>query len=570
MNGRSRTSFGSRPRRALSCFMAFAALASVSCARKEDAAPAAAKAASAAAASDPFHLGSHSLKVTTSSVEAQRAFDRGLTLAYAFSHGAAEREFRRAAELDPKLAMAWWGVALVNGPHINFPVVPPDKAEVAWEALTRARQLVAGATEREQALIDALGKRYADPQPEDRHPLDEAYASAMREVWRKHPTDADVATLFAEAAMDLRPWNLWTQDGKPQPGTEEILATLESALKIDPKHPGANHLYIHVVEASPQPAKGLAAADLLRDLVPGASHLVHMPSHIYARVGRWDDAAEANVKAMAADVVFRAANPKPGLYAMYMAHNDHFFAYAAIMQGRSAEALKAARAMIAAVPEEFLRDYGPIADGYMVFVPEALMRFGRWEEVLKEPEPPKGLPLSQALWRFTRAVSLTALGRMEEAQKERETFRKAAAAVPKGYEFGNNKAADLLSIASSLLGGEMAARRGRFQEAEKDLNEAVRIEDGLRYNEPPDWMQPSRHTLGAVLLRDGKYAEAETVYREDLARYPENGWSLFGLSRALRLQKKDGEAAEVEARFRRIWGRADITLGSTCFCQPGV
>ena len=559
-----------RLRHALTGALAAVALGAPSCAGKEKAVPAAAKAASSGTATDSFNLGSHSYKVTTSSAGAQRAFDRGLTLAWAFDHGAAEREFRKAADLDPKLAMAWWGVALVNGPHINFPIVPPDNAKTAWEAWRRAKALAAGAGETEQALIDALGKRYADPQPEDRHPLDEAYAAAMRDVWKKHPNDADVATLFAEAAMDLRPWNLWTRDGRPQPGTEEILATLEAAMKLDPRHPGANHLYIHAVEASPEPAKGIAAADLLKNLVPGASHLVHMPSHIYARVGRWEAAAEANVRAMAADAAYREVHPKPGFYAMYMAHNDHFFAYAAMMQGRSAEALKAARAMVAAVPEEFLRDYGAIADGYMVFVPEALMRFGRWEEVLGEPEPRKELPLSRALWRFTRAVSLTALGRTEEAGREREAFRRAAAAVPEGYEFGNNKAADLMAIASHLLDGEMAAKRDRFSEAEKHLHEAVRVEDGLTYNEPPDWMQPSRHTLGAVLLRHGKYAEAEKVYTEDLARYPENGWSLFGLGRALRLQKKDTEAAGVEARFRKIWGRADISLGSTCFCQPGV
>jgi tetratricopeptide (TPR) repeat protein len=540
------------------------------CAGKEKAARPAADDPGAVTAARPLDLGSHTYRVSTPSAEAQRAFDRGLILAYGFNHGAAEREFRRAAELDPGLAMAWWGVALVNGPHINFPIVPPDRAKTAWEALLRAKERAAGATETEQALIAALGKRYAEPQPEDRRPLDRAYAAAMREVWKKHPNDADVATLFAEAEMDLRPWDLWAHDGKPQPGTEGILATLEEALKLDPRHPGANHLYIHVVEASPSPEKGLASADLLRDLVPSASHLVHMPSHVYARVGRWNDAAEANVRAMAADAAYRAANPNPGFYAMYMAHNDHFFAYAAMMQGRSAEALKAARAMVESVPEEFLRDYGPVADGYMVFVPEALMRFGKWDDVLKEPGPPNGLPLSQALWRFTRAVSLTALGRLDAAQKERDAFRKAAGAVPKGYEFGNNKAADLLAIAGSLLDGEMAAKQGRFSEAENDLREAVRVEDGLTYDEPPDWMQPSRHTLGAVLLRDGKYGEAETVYREDLARYPENGWSLFGLGRALRLQKKDAEAAEVEARFRKTWSRADFPLGSTCFCQPGV
>lgn len=561
----------SRARRAVSAFCAVVFVAALAaCGGSGSGKPESPPPSVAAVPLNPFHLGSHTYKITTTSADAQKAFDRGLTLAYAFSHGAAEREFRKAAELDPKCAMACWGVALVNGPHINFPVVPPDKAQTAWDALTKAKELAPGAGETERALIDALSKRYANPQPEDRKPLDEAYAAAMREVAKAHPQDADVATLFAEAMMDLRPWDLWTGDGKPQPGTEEILATLERALQFDPANPGANHLYIHTVEASPDPAKGVAAADRLRDLVPGASHLVHMPSHIDARIGRWDDAAAANTRAMAADVEYRRLNPQPGFYAMYMAHNDHFFAYTEIMQGKSAEALEAARAMVAAVPDDFLRDYAPIADGYMVFVPEVLMRFGRWEEILAEPAPPKDLPLSQALWRFTRAVSLTALGREDEAKREREAFHAAAKAIPEGWTFGNNPATSIIAIAKNLLDGEMAAKRDRFDEAEKLLREAVRVEDGLRYDEPPDWMQPVRHTLGAVLLRAGKYAEAEAVYREDLARYPENGWSLFGLGRALRLQKKDADASEVEARFRKAWAGADIKLGSTCYCQAGV
>jgi tetratricopeptide (TPR) repeat protein len=523
-----------------------------------------------ASRAEPISLGSHTYHVSTASPQAQKAFDRGLTLAYGFAHQAAEREFRKAAEQDPQCAMAWWGVALVNGPHINFPLVPPDRAKTAWEALSKARSLAAGASPTERGLIDALGRRYAEHQPEDRRPLDEAYSGAMRELWRSNQSDADIGTLFAESMMDLRPWNLWTADGKPQPGTDEIVSTLERVLQIDPNHPGANHLFIHAIEGSPHPERSVKEADRLRDLVPGASHLVHMPAHIYARVGRWDDALGANARAIEADAAYRQANPNPGFYAMYMAHNQHFYAYAAMMTGQSAATLKAARAMTAAVPEEFLRDYGPAADGFMVFVPEALMRFGRWEEVLAEPPPRGSLPLSTALWRFTRAASLTALGRAKEASAEREAFRRAAGAVPKGWTFGNNSAADILSIASKVLDGEMAAKRDKFEESAKLLREAVAVEDRLRYDEPPDWMQPVRHTLGAVLLRAGKYAEAEKVYREDLVRYPENGWSLFGLGRALRLQKKDAEAGSVEERFARIWSRADVRLGSTCYCQPGI
>jgi tetratricopeptide (TPR) repeat protein len=522
-----------------------------------------------APAAEQLALGSHSYPITTASPAAQRAFDRGLTLAYAFSHDAAEQEFRYAAALDPDCAMVWWGVALVQGPHINFATVPPERATKAWEALQNARARAPQATARERALIDALATRYADPQTADRQGLDRAYADAMRQVWQRYPDDADVGTLFAESMMDLRPWDLWTQDGKPQPGTEEIDATLTRVLQLAPQHPGANHLYIHLVEASPHPEQGVVAADRLRTLVPDAGHLVHMPGHIDVRVGRWGDAAEANRRAIAADARFRAAYPRPGFYATYMMHNQHFLAYAAMMQGQSAVALAAARQMLAEVPEEAIRDYTAIVDGFMIFASEVLMRFGRWEEILAEPEPRPELPLSQALWHFTRGVALTALGRLSDAERERAAFHVAAEKVPVDWTFGNNRASDILAIAEHLLSGEMAAKRGRLRAAIALLREAVMIEDRLRYDEPPDWMQPARHTLGAVLLRAKRFREAESVYREDLARYPENGWALFGLARALRLQHKDTAATAVEARFAAVWAHADVTLGSTCYCQPG-
>jgi tetratricopeptide (TPR) repeat protein len=273
---------------------------------------------------------------------------------------------------------------------------------------------------------------------------------------------------------------------------------------------------------------------------------------------------------MEVDDALRPANPHPGLYAMYMAHNAQFYTFAAVMQGRSADALRGARKMVDEIPPEFIQEYTPLVDGYTVMVPEIEMRFGMWEKVLAEPEPPANLPLAGALSRFMRAVSLTALGRADEASKEREAFLKAAAAVPKDWTLGNNPASAILEIARNMLDGEMAAKRADYDKAVRLLREAVRVEDTLRYDEPPDWMQPVRHTLGAVLLRAGRYAEAETVYREDLVRYPENGWSLFGLGRALHLEGKHDEAAGVEARFRKIWARADVKLGSTCYCQPGV
>ena len=409
-------------------------------------------------------LGNHSMKITTASAEAQNAFDRGLTLTYAFAHYAAEQEFRRALQADPDCAMAWWGIALVNGPHINFPVVTPEHAATAWEALGQAKARAARATPLEQALINALAERYANPQPENRRPLDEAYAEAMRQVWSAYPTNADVATLFAEALMDLHPWDLWTKDG-PQPWTPEIVATIERALELNPRHPGANHFYIHAVEASPNPEKGIAAADRLRTLVPDSSHLVHMPAHIYARVARWDDAAAANRDAMKADAVYRAAYPRPGFYAMYMAHNAHFLGFVAMMQGQSEEALECARTMVAGVPEDFMKDYAPVVDGFLIFPSEVLMRFGRWEEVLAEPEPPPQAPLSRALWHFTRTSALIALKRIDEARAEKAAFDKAAAAVPPGWQFGQNYATNLLAIARNVLAGEMFAQAGQLDAA---------------------------------------------------------------------------------------------------------
>ncbi len=528
-------------------------------------------ATNAVAGAARFHLGSHTRPVTTSSPEAQRAFDRGLTLAWAFNHGAAEREFRRAAEFDPACAMAFWGVALVNGPHINNSAVSPEQSATAWEAISRAGEAGSAGTPVERALIEALTKRYAAATADDRRALDEAYAAAMREVARAFPGDADVLTLFAEAMMDLRPWDLWTPEGQPQPGTEEVLATLERAMELDPSHPGANHLYIHAIEASPDPAKGLAAADRLRDLVPGAGHLLHMPSHIDVRTGGWRRAAEANERAIEADRAYRASTTEdPGFYSLYMAHNLHFLGFTAMMEGRGEKARRTIETMVAEMPESFVRDSAAFADGFLASPIAVLMRFGRWDEILSAPEPPDYLPIARALRHFARAAAKTALGRLEEAEQERQAFRSAAAAVPEAGFVGNNSAASILAIASKVLDGEMAARRDRFDEAVAALREAAGIEDRLKYDEPPDWIQPVRHTLGAVLLRAGKLPEAEQVYREDLARFPENGWSLFGLGRALRLQGRDDEAAGVEARFQNAWSGADIQLGSTCLCQPPV
>lgn len=512
-------------------------------------------------------MGPHRRAVTTASREAQRWFDQGLVFTMSFNHDEAIRSFAEAARLDSGCAMAWWGIALANGPHINNPGMTAEQSRDAWAALGRAMALRDRASAAERALIEALAARYAAEPPADRRPLDEAYAAAMRDVWRAHPRDADIGYLFAEAMMDLRPWDLWQADGSPQPGTEEVVATLEAVLRRAPNHPGANHLWVHVVEASPHPERGVAAADRLRTLVPGAGHMVHMPAHIYSRVGRWADAAEANVRAIEADRRYRELSPRQGFYSVYMAHNRHFLSWAAQMEGRSEVALKAAREMIANFPEDFVRESAFFADGYMNVEIETLMRFGRWEELLAVPEPPDYLPITRAFRHFARGTAFAALGRLEEADRAQAEFRAAAGKVTEEMIVGNNPARLVLSIAEHQLAGEILNRRGDVDGAVRELREGVRIEDTLRYNESPDWLLPVRHALGAVLVRAKRWPEAEAVYREDLVRNAENGWSLWGLARSLRAQERTAEADAVQARFRRAWKRADVSLESTCYCQ---
>jgi tetratricopeptide (TPR) repeat protein len=514
-------------------------------------------------------LGDFGRKVTTSSPQAQRYFDQGLCFLYAFNHDEAIRSFEEAARIDPQCALIWWGIALANGPHINNPIMPPERAKAAWAALTKARDTADKAGPVERELIDALGKRYADPQPEDRLPLDEAFAAAMRELYHKHPDDADIGAIFAEAMMDLRPWDLWTPEGQPQPGTEEIVATLEAVLDKAPKHPLALHLYIHAVEASPQPEKADEPADRLRQLQPGLGHLVHMPSHIDVRRGRWQKSIETNSRAVAADRRYREHSPQQDFYRIYMAHNHHMLAYSAMMCGQSKLAIESINDMAKGIPADWAKENAPLADGFLAMPLEVLVRFGRWDEVLAAPEPPEHFPLSRALRRCARGIALAAKGDVAQAKEEQIAFLTAAKAVPEDARFGNNEAADLLSIGTHLLAGEILYREGKVDEAVTELREASTIEDTLRYSEPPDWIHPTRHALGATLLQAGRAAEAEGVYREDLARQPNNGWSLLGLAQSLKLQDKNDEARQVEDQFQEVWRGADVMITSSCYCQPG-
>jgi tetratricopeptide (TPR) repeat protein len=505
----------------------------------------------------------------SASAEAQAWFDQGLAFLYAFNHDEAVRSFERAAEIDPGCALAHWGAATARGPHINNADVEEDAARAGHRAAQRALGLASGAAPADRALIEAASKRFADPPPADRGPLDRAYAEAMREAWRRHPRDADVGALAAEALMDLHPWDLWEQDGGPRPWTGEILALLEAVLDVDPLHPLALHLYIHAVEGSRDPGKADAAADRLRDLAPGLGHLVHMPSHIDVRRGRWAEAIVANRKAIAADARYAARAHPPGFYRLYMSHNRHMLAFAAMMKGERRAAETAVREMIDALPADWLKEAAPLIDGYLASPYEVQVRFGRWQDVLAEPEPGESFPLARALWRQARSLSLAALGRHAEARAEQQTFLAAAARVPEGAVFGNNASADVLAVARAALEGELLAQEGKADPALEALRDAVRLEDALRYDEPPDWILPVRHALGAALLRFGRAGEAETVYREDLERWPENGWSLFGLARSLEARGKTAEAEAARARFARTWAGADVSLSSSCFCLPG-
>ncbi len=517
-------------------------------------------------------LGSHSRPITTRSPEAQRYFDQGFNLLFGFNHGMAIRSFEEAARLDPTCAMAHWGIALACGPHINFPAVPPPRAAQAWRELELARQHAAGATPVERALIAALGARYANPQPEDRMPLDQAYADAMRRAWQAYPDDADIGALFAESLMDLRPWDQWTPEGTAQPGTDEVIAVLDAVLKLNERHPFANHLHIHAVEASPRPELAIDAADRLRTLQPGLAHNVHMPSHIDIRVGQWHKAIESNLDAIAADQRYRAVvGPPRDFLVVYAAHNRHMLAWAAMMTGQSELALREIRTMVEEIPPEILQEWAPMLEflGAMPF--EVLIRFGRWDDILAAPDRyPEHMPFTKAARHAARAIALSAKGDPAAARAAQKEFTAAILRIPEGTTVSNNTAGMVLAVMRPMVEGEILLREGELDAGFAALREAIEAEDKLRYDEPPGWILPVRHALGASLMAHGRHAEAAQVYRDDLARLPENGWSLFGLASALTQQGRHGEAANYFARFKKVWAKADVTISSSCFCQPGT
>jgi pimeloyl-ACP methyl ester carboxylesterase/tetratricopeptide (TPR) repeat protein len=513
-------------------------------------------------------LGTLHMPVTTSVPGAQRFFDQGLRLLYAFNHAEAIRAFREAARLDPGLAMAYWGQALALGPNLNAPMTQ-ENGRLAYAAVQQALNAAPGATPRERSLIAALALRYAPDGTGDRAALDRAYAAAMRAAADRLDDDPDVQTLFADAQMNTMPWDYWEKDGKPKPETARVMESLEGVIARQPDHAGALHYHIHLLEASADPDRAAASADRLGSLMPAAGHIVHMPAHIYIRVGRYADAAEANVRAIAADEDYLAQCQAQGLYPVsYYPHNLHFLWAASTFEGRRAVAVEAARKVAEKVPHHHAGALSWTAD-FPVTPLLAYTRFGMWQEVLTEPKPPANQPYAIGIWHYGRGLAFVARGRLDTASSELSALE----AVMKHEAFATTlKDLPLLTnlrIASSILTGELSLRRGNIDAAVTALHEAVTIEDGIPYSEPPIWHHPPRQILGAMLLEAGQSAEAEAVYREDLKRFRENGWSLFGLARSLEAQQRAREAAEVRQRFEQAWARADIRLTSSRIMEAG-
>ena len=507
-------------------------------------------------------LGNHQYPISTKSSEAQRYFNQGLILTYGFNHGEAIRSFKEAIRLDSNCAMCYWGVALALGPNINKPM---DAADVprAWEALQHAKRLAGIATEKEKAYITALEARYTSQPVADRHDLDVAYANAMRDVMKRYPDDLDAATLFAEALMDTMPWNYYTEDRKPKAVTEELIRALEFVIAKDPQHPGANHYYIHAVEASPYPERALPSAERLGEIAPGAGHLVHMPSHIYLRVGRYHRATLANEEAVKADQSYITQCRAQGFYPVaYYPHNQHFLWYTSVMEGRSALSISTAREI------DRMNEHQSLAEGkrFSPLLILTLARFGKWDEALAQPHPPPHQLFAVAMFHYARGMAQAAKLDLEATQQELNALERIVGNPQiTALDQPTLPGAKLIVLSRHVLAGELAGRRGQAADMNQQFTTAIELEDKLPYMEPPFWHHPVRQIYGATLLQAGRAADAEKTYREDLDRHPENGWALYGLLASLRAQGKSEEANAVEKRFRDVWRLADITLTASRF-----
>jgi tetratricopeptide (TPR) repeat protein len=495
--------------------------------------------------------------VTTQNAEAQKFFNQGLALIYGFNHEEARRSFERAAQLDPKLAMAHWGIALAVGPNYNESEIDPSRLLAADRALEKARELAANASENERGYIDALAKRFQ--LKTDLKKCAVEYKDAMSALHKKYPEDVDAAVLYADSLMNLTPWQLWTKDGKPAENTAEIVSTLEAAIKRQPDHIGANHLYIHAVEASRSPGRALPSADKLGKLAPAAGHLVHMPSHIYIRTGDYVAAAKANEDAAKVDLDYIQRTGVKGMYpAMYYSHNLHFLVEAYNRQGNYGAAVASAQRLADNVSGHIKEM--PMLEGFLPSVMFVQLRFNRWDEILKMPEPAKEMLITNALWHYARGVALAGKGQKAEAQKERDIFASTAKGVPGETPFGLNNAASVLKIAEHSLDARIAAAKGDHKSAVEYWRKAVAAHDALNYDEPPGWYYPVRESLGAALLLAGNAAEAEKVFRKDLEDNPHNGRSLFGLAESLKKQNNSEAAKNAQREFEAAWKNATTRL----------
>jgi tetratricopeptide (TPR) repeat protein len=504
-------------------------------------------------------LGNVHHPVTTKSDLAQKYFDQGLAFDYGFNHDEAYQSFAAAAALDPQMAMGNWGIALVFGPNYNLPG-NDERMKIAYGAIQRAQALEVSASPEERALIEALAKRYG-PDGKQTPEREKAYADAMRGVAHKYPDDPDVQALFAESLMDLHPWELWSADGTPGPQTLELVATLERTLRKHPNHLGANHYYIHAIEASNHPERAIPSAKRLASMAPMQGHLVHMPSHIYVRTGMYHASSNANEAAIKADQNFLAMSHESGTYPlMYATHNIDFLLYGEMMEGRKRDALKTARDLKDAVPAEVVKEM-PMVEVMWPKPYFAMARFGAWDEILAEPAPPKEFAYTTAMWHYARGRAFAAKGKPDEANAERKALDESAAKVSPELMVGpNNKAPAIARLASEILAGAIASARGEHKEALRDDTEAVKMQDALGYDEPPSWYYPVRETLGAELIANNEPVLAEADFREDLKRDPDNPRSLYGLAESLRAEGKAQEAAKVEEQFAKEWSHADITL----------
>tara|TARA_R110001599_G_scaffold353688_1_gene595332 strand:+ start:13920 stop:15659 length:1740 start_codon:yes stop_codon:yes gene_type:complete len=514
-------------------------------------------------------LGDFNHPITTDDPWAQRYFNQGIIMASGFNHAEAIRAFKAAQRLDPGCAMCFWGEALATGPNINVTskgkaIMMPEARIEAYAAIQKALSLEAGLSERERDLIVAQSARYNGDPATAREPLDMAYADAMRELAAKYPGDDDIQAMFAESMMNTMPWDYWLDAENAKPGTAEVITALETVMARNPDHPLALHLYIHAVEASSDPGRAEEAADRLASLVPGSGHLVHMPSHIYWRVGRYYDASEANVRAAQVDEDYIAQCKAQGLYpALYYPHNIHFLWSSASMEGRSEVAIEAGRKVAANVRLEQIREF-PIIEFFQTVPLLSLVRFAHWEEILQEPQPPQELAYSTAIWHYARAIALARTGELAAAQSEIDAMQPLMDNESIWFLDGNDyPASKILAIADFLAKGELALAEENYPAAIAAYRAAVDTQDTLPYTEPPFWYYPTRQTLGHALLLAGDNVEAEAVFRADLAQYPRNGWSLFGLARSLEAQGKEKEAALVQQRFGNIWARADVSLQSS-------